>query len=102
MSVLKLAKGLSVFLLGLEEIVVPLLVELLVLLDVRLLALLTLLRLLEDQLLSSSVVVLQLKLVDSVLSHFSFDVLALDLASLSVLLKNFTANKLVKNKRKLT
>jgi len=44
---LKLAKGLSILLLGLEEVVVPLLVELMILLDVGLLALLPLLGLVE-------------------------------------------------------
>ena len=48
-SILKSAKGLGVLLLGLEEVFVPLLVELLVLLDMSLFAILLLLGLVENE-----------------------------------------------------
>lgn len=86
--VLELTEGLGVLLLGLEEVLVPLLVELLVLLDVGLLTLLSLLRLVEDELLVTAVVVLKLELGDSVLGHLGLDVLLLGFASPSVVLEN--------------
>ena len=87
MPILKLSEGLGVFLLSLKEIIVPLLVELLVLLDMGLLALLSLLLLVEDELLVSSLVVLVSELGNPVLGHFSLDVLAFLLAGLPVLLQ---------------
>ena len=89
-AVLELAKSLGVFLLGLEQIFVPLGIELLILLDMGLLALLSLLGLLEYQFFMSSLVILELELRDSVLSHFGLDVLAFDLAGLSVFLQHLT------------
>ena len=95
-SILKGAKSLGVLLLGLKEIFVPLLVELLILLNVSLLALLTLLSLVEDELLQATIVVLLLKLRDTVLSHLSLNVLALLLASDAVVFQHL-AIKLVSN-----
>ena len=88
-SLLKFSQSLGVLLLGLEEILVPLLVELLVLLDVGLLALLSLLGLVEHQLLVPPVVVLEPQLRDAVLGHLGLDVLALLLARLSMLFESF-------------
>jgi len=88
-SVFELPKSLGIFLLSLEEVLVPLLVELLVLLDVSLFALLALLSLVKNQLFISSVVVLESQLGDAVLRHLGLHVLALLLASLSVLLQSF-------------
>ena len=96
MSVLKLSEGLTVLLLGLQKIFVPLLVELLILLNVSLLALLALLGLVEDELLEATVVVLLLKLRNTVLGHLGLDVLALLLASDAVVLQHLTI-KLVSN-----
>lgn len=59
-AVLKLAQSLAVFLLGLEQVLIPLLVELLILLNVSLLAFLALLSLVEDELLESAVIILLL------------------------------------------
>ena len=87
-SILEGAKSLGVFLLGLEEILVPLLVELLVLLDVSLFALLLLLGLVEDQLLKLLLVVLMLELLQSLLSHLGLNVFALSLTVVSVLVQN--------------
>lgn len=87
-SILEGAKSLGVFLLGLEEILVPLLVELLVLLDVSLFALLLLLSLVEDQLLKLLLVVLMLELLQSLLSHLGLNVFALSLTVVSVLVEN--------------
>ena len=87
-SILEGAKSLSILLLGLEQILVPLLVELLVLLDVSLLALLLLLGLVEDELLELLLVVLMLEFLQSLLSHLGLNVFALSLAIVSVLVKN--------------
>ena len=64
------------------------LVEFLVLLNVRLLTLLPLLRLIENEFLISTIVVLLLELGDSVLCHLSLDILAFALASVSMILKH--------------
>ena len=93
MSLLELSKGLGILLLGLEEVFVPLLIELLVLLYVSLFTLLSLLGLTEDKLFISSVIVLNSELSDSVFSHLCLDVVTLLFASLSVLLKGFTKIK---------
>ena len=87
-SVFELAQCLSVLLLGMEEILVPLLVELLVLFNVSLLTLFSLLCLIEDELLVTTVVVLMLQLCDSVFGHLCLNVLLLVLASPSVVLQN--------------
>ena len=65
------------------------LVEFLVLLNVCLLTLLPLLRLIENEFLISTIVVLLLELGDSVLCHLSLDILAFALASVSMILKHF-------------
>ena len=88
MSILELSKSLSVLLLGVEEILVPLLIEFLVLLNMCLLTLLSLLSLVENQFLVTAIVVLMLKLSDSVLGHLSLNILLLMLTGSSVILKN--------------
>ena len=87
-SILELSKSLSVLLLGVEEILVPLLIEFLVLLNMCLLTLLSLLSLVENQLFVTPIVVLMLKLCDSVLGHLSLNILLLMLTGSSVILKN--------------
>lgn len=89
MSVFELREGLGILFLGLEEVLIPLLIEFLVLLDVGLLAFLTLLRLIEDKLLIAAIEILLLQFGDSVLGHFGLDILAFALTRLSVILKNF-------------
>ena len=76
-SIFKLSEGLSIFLLGLEKILIPLLVEFLILLDVRLLTFLLLLSLIKHELFRQSVVLLNLKFLDSFLCHLSFDIFAI-------------------------
>jgi len=88
-SILEFSESLGIFFLSLEKIFVPLLVEFLVLLNMSLLALLSLLLLIEDKLLVSSLVVLLSELSYSIFGHFSFDIFALLLTSLSVFLKSF-------------
>lgn len=82
---------------GGEEVLVPLLVELLVLLDVSLLALLSLLSLVEDKLLVSPVVVLDAKFSYSVFGHLSLYILALLFTCLPVVLERFAKD----NKHKI-
>jgi len=85
---LKFGKCLGIFLLGLEEVFVPLLVEFLVLLDMCLLALLTLLRLVEDELLVPAIVVLLLELNDPVLGHLSLNILSFAFTCVSVIFED--------------
>ena len=87
-AIFQLAEGLGVLLLRVQEVFVPLLVELLILLDVSLLALLSLLGLIEDELFVAAVVVLMLQLRDSILRHFCLHVLLLVLTGSSVILKD--------------
>lgn len=87
-TVLQLSQSLSILLLRLEQVLIPLLIEFLVLLDVRLLALLPLLSLVKDELLVSAVVVLLLKLSDPVLRHLSLNVLAFALTGVPVILEH--------------
>jgi len=87
-SIFEGAKSLSILLLGLEEILIPLLVELLILLDMSLFALLLLLSLVEDELLELLLVILMLKFLQSLLGHLSLNVFALSLAIVSVLVEN--------------
>lgn len=87
---LKSAECLGILTLGLKKVVVPLLVELVVLLDVSVLTLLSLLCLLEDELVQLSLIVLVLKLSNSVFGHFSFNILAFNFTSVSVFLKDLT------------
>ena len=96
MSVLQLGKSLAVLFLGLKQILIPLLVELLILLDVSLLALLSLLGLVEDELIVTAVIVLLLELSNTILGHLGLNVLALALTGLSVLLEDLAVSK---NKR---
>jgi len=86
-SILEGSESLSVFLLGLEEIFIPLLVELLVLLDMSLLALLLLLGLVEDQFLKFLLIILLFELLKPLLSHLGFDILALGLTVVSMLVQ---------------
>ena len=87
---LELTQSLSILFLGLKQILVPLLVKLLVLLDVCLLALFTLLRLIEDELLVSAIVVLLLQLSNSILSHLGLNILSFALTCVSVILQHLT------------
>ena len=96
MASLELGQSLAVLLLSLKKILVPLVVEFRVLLNVSLLTLLSLLSLVEDQLLEAAVIVLLLQLGNSVLSHLGFNILALTFAGLSVVLKNTAKISLVK------
>lgn len=75
-----------VVLLGLLKLIVPVLVEVLVLFDVRLLALLTLLLMHEDEFLLGAVKLLFLELGNPVLGHFSLHVATLAFARGTVLL----------------
>lgn len=61
MSVLELTKGLGILLLCLEEILIPLLVEFLILFDMGLLAVFSLLSLIEDELIVAALIVLYLQ-----------------------------------------
>ena len=88
--VFEFTKSLSIFLLGLEQIFIPLLIEFLILLDVSLFTFFSLLSLVENKLLISSIVVLLLEFLDSILGHLSLDVLALALTGVSVILKYLT------------
>jgi len=87
-SIFEGAKSLSILLLGLEEILIPLLVELLILLDMSLFALLLLLSLVEDELLELLLVILMLKFLQSLLGHLGLNVFALSLAIVSMLVEN--------------
>ena len=82
------AKSLSILLLGLEKILIPLLIELLVLLNMCLFTLLSLLSLVENQLLVTAIIVLMLKLCNSVLGHLSLHIFLLMLTGSSVVFKN--------------
>jgi len=86
----ELAQGLGIFFLSLKQILVPLLVEFLVLLNVCLLALLSLLCLVENELLVSAVIVLLLKLNDSILGHLGLNILSFAFTRVSVILKYLT------------
>ena len=87
---LELTQSLSIFFLGLKQILVPLLVEFLVLFDVCLLALFTLLRLIENELLVSAVIVLLLELSNSVLGHLGLNILSFAFTCVSVILQYLT------------
>ena len=94
MTLFEFGKGLGIFFLGLEEVLVPLLVELLVLFDMSLLALFSLLRLVEDELLVPAIVILLLKLGNPILSHLSLHILPFTLTRLSVIFQYFAVTKL--------
>ena len=94
MAVFKLAKGLTVFLLSLQQVLIPLLVELLILLDVGLFALFSLLSLIEDEFLHATIVILLLQLSDTILCHFGLNIFSLLLASKPMVFKDFTVNLL--------
>jgi hypothetical protein len=81
--------------LSLLELVVPMLVEVLVLLDVGLLALLSLLLVHKDEFLLSSVELLFLEFSNSVLGHLCLDVAALLLASGAMFLHCSTTYKIL-------
>ena len=65
-------------------------VEFLVLLNMSLLAFLSLLSLIEYELLISAVIVLLFELGYSILGHLSLHILALSLTSISMIFQNFT------------
>ena len=88
MLVFELTESLTIILLGAEEIMIPLLIEFLVLLNMGLLALLSLLSLVEDELLITAVIVLLLEFLNSVLSHLGLNILALTLAGGSMLFEH--------------
>ena len=77
---------------SLKEVFVPLLVEFLVLLDMGLLALLTLLRLVEDEFLVAAIVVLLLELNDPVFGHLSLNILSFALTCISVIFEDLTVS----------
>ena len=81
-----------VVLLSLLELVVPVLIEVLVLLNVGLFAFFALLLVHEDQFLLLAVKVLLLKFSNAVLCHFGLDVATLAFASGAVLLHRRTTN----------
>jgi hypothetical protein len=87
-SIFEGAKSLSILLLSLQQVFIPLLVELLILLDMSLFALLLLLSLVEDELLELLLVILMLKFLQSLLGHLGLNVFALSLAIVSVLVEN--------------
>jgi hypothetical protein len=91
--VLELAEGLTVLLLSLEKILIPLLIEFLILLNMSLLALLSLLSLIEDELLITTIIVLLLEFLNSVLGHLSLNILALTFASSSMLLEDLAVKE---------
>jgi hypothetical protein len=82
-----------VLLLRVLELLVPVFVKLLVLLDVRLLALLTLLLVHEDHLFHLARILLLLQLSNTVLRHFGLHVAALQFAGASMLLHCSALNK---------
>lgn len=84
-TILKFSQSLGIFFLGLEEVIIPLLIKFLVLLDMSLFAFFSLLGLIENQFLIPSIAILLLKFEDSILGHFSFNVLSFNLASMSVI-----------------
>jgi hypothetical protein len=89
-SLLECTNGLLILSLHLSESIVPALVEVLVLHQVCLLDLLPLSRLIKDQLLAATIEVLDLQLLNTVLSHLCLHVLALHLALLAMFLKHGT------------
>jgi hypothetical protein len=86
--VFELTEGLAILLLSLKKILIPLLIEFLILLNMSLLALFSLLSLVEDELLITAIIVLLLELFNSVFGHLSLNILALTLASGSMLFKD--------------
>lgn len=89
MSILQLAHCLAVLFLSLQQVLVPLLVEFLILLDVRLLTLLALLSLIEDKLLRTTIKVLLLQFFNTIFGHLSLDVLAFALTGDAVVFQDF-------------
>ena len=89
-TLLECANRLLILSLHLSESIIPTLVEVLVLHQVCLLYLLALSRLIKDQLLPATIEVLDLQLLNTVLSHLCLHVLALHLALLAMFLKHGT------------
>ena len=87
-SIFEGAESLGILLLSLQQVFIPLLVELLILLDMGLLTLLLLLSLIENEFLQLLLVVLMLKLLQSFLGHLGLYVLALSFTIVSMLIKN--------------
>ena len=90
MTLLEGANGLLILSLHLRECIVPALVEVLVLHQVCLLNLFALSCLIKNQLLPTTIEVLDLQLLNTVLSHLCLHVLALHLALLAMFLKHGT------------
>ena len=90
MSVLQFSQSLGILLLGLEQILVPLLIEFLVLFNMSLLTFLSLLSLVKDQLAEAPIIILLLKFGDTIFSHLGFDILALLLTGQTVIFKYST------------
>lgn len=90
MSLLKSTDGLLVLLFDLCKGFVPSLVEVLVLHEVRMFYLFSFARLIVYQLLTTTIEVLDLKLLNSVLCHLCLDVLAFSFALLTVVFQNGT------------
>ena len=101
-SILKGTKGLGVLLLSLEKVLVPLLIELLVLLNMSLFAILLLLGLVENELLQFLLVVLVLQFLKSFLCHFGFHVFALSFTVVPVLIENLPEGFTLLEEIKLT
>lgn len=92
MSVFELTKSLGIFFLGLKQIFIPLLIEFLVLLDMSLFAFFSLLSLVENELLISSIVILLLEFLDSILGHLSLNIFAFSLTGVSMILEHLAVN----------
>ena len=90
MLVLKSLDFGQVFILSVLQLIVPVLVKLLVLVEVSTLALLTLLLVVVDHLLHLACVLLLFQFQDTVLSHLSLDVSSLRLANCAVILHSNT------------
>jgi len=88
MSIFKFAQCLCVFLLCLQKILIPLLIELSILFNMSSFTLFPLLCLIENQFLLSSFIVLNFEFIYSIQCHFCFNILTFCFTSYSVLFKN--------------
>jgi hypothetical protein len=91
-TLLESTDGLLVLSLHLCEGLVPTLVEILILHQVSLLDLFALSSLVKDQLLTTTIEILDLKLLNAVLSHLGLDVLAFHLTLFAMFLEDGTRN----------
>jgi len=92
-TLLKGTNGSLILLFNLRKCLIPTLVEILILHQVSLLNLLSFAGLIVHKLLTTTVVILNLELLNTVLSHLCLNVLALHLALLAVLLQDGTINR---------